>query len=342
MNPTLNANYSESPQKIARLLADKVSTADPDGLRFANTFRSTLDQLYDGGRTGRYRWDQLHKTEKTHFGTLIEINIRREFDDIIEDGKIMDFSIDGHEVDCKYSQQEFGWTIPNESVGHHAMLCHADDQNSWWSVGFIYVSNEILTAGRNRDQKRTISAAERCQIVWAWQRAPLPPNVLLHLDPSVTSTILSASTGQRRVNELLREVQGVIIPRGVIETVAQQKDPMKRIRSNGGARTMLLPEGFLVLAEYKFDQWIARALDLPVPGPGELLAQQVVETDSSFKGPRVMLEGKWWRKAEKSDYIGKGPTYDRNNPTPREREYLNSIGVTDNTAHTLKDYKAGP
>ncbi len=27
--------------------------------------RQTLDQLYDGVRTGRYRWDQLYKTEKT-------------------------------------------------------------------------------------------------------------------------------------------------------------------------------------------------------------------------------------------------------------------------------------
>ena len=49
-----------------------------------------LDQLYDGQRTGRYRWDQLRKTEKTHCGTLVEINMQREF--LFEDGSKLDFS----------------------------------------------------------------------------------------------------------------------------------------------------------------------------------------------------------------------------------------------------------
>ena len=60
-------------------------TADPDGTRAAAVFPATYDQLYDGQHTGRFRWDQLFKTEKTHFGTLLEINLRREFDDVIDD-----------------------------------------------------------------------------------------------------------------------------------------------------------------------------------------------------------------------------------------------------------------
>ncbi|WP_418396390.1 NaeI family type II restriction endonuclease, partial [Yersinia enterocolitica] len=45
----------------------------------AKVFRATFDQLYDGQHTGRYSVEQLFKTEKTHFGTLIEINLQREF-----------------------------------------------------------------------------------------------------------------------------------------------------------------------------------------------------------------------------------------------------------------------
>ncbi len=47
--------------------------------------------LLDGQHTGRYRWDQLHKTEKTHFGTLVEINLQRAFG--FDDGMTMDFAI---------------------------------------------------------------------------------------------------------------------------------------------------------------------------------------------------------------------------------------------------------
>jgi hypothetical protein len=37
---------------------------DPHGSRTAQVLRDTFDQLYDGQRTGRYRLDQLYKTEK--------------------------------------------------------------------------------------------------------------------------------------------------------------------------------------------------------------------------------------------------------------------------------------
>ena len=91
-------------QVVAAILA-----ADPRGDRLGRVFRDTLDQLYDGQHTGRFRWDQLYKTEKTHFGTLIEINLRREFDDVISDGETLDFQIHGHEIDCKYSQTLSIW-----------------------------------------------------------------------------------------------------------------------------------------------------------------------------------------------------------------------------------------
>lgn len=91
-------------------VVQEVRTLDPDGERTATVLRNTLDQLYDGQHTGRYRWDQLYKTEKTHCGTLVEINLQREFD--YADGTDMDYQIAGVDVDCKYSQSMGGWMIP--------------------------------------------------------------------------------------------------------------------------------------------------------------------------------------------------------------------------------------
>lgn len=91
---------------------EAVKTMDPDGGRLARVTRQTFDQLYDGQRTGRFRLDQLHKTEKTHFGTLFEINLQREFS--FEEGRVLDFRIAGHEVDSKYSHTG-QWMLPPES-----------------------------------------------------------------------------------------------------------------------------------------------------------------------------------------------------------------------------------
>src|SRR6266498_2971804 len=52
-------------------VAAELRGLDGDGSRMAAAIRGALDMLLDGQHTGRYRWDQLHKTEKTHAGTLV-------------------------------------------------------------------------------------------------------------------------------------------------------------------------------------------------------------------------------------------------------------------------------
>jgi hypothetical protein len=44
-------------------VAAELSALDPDGSRMGAAIRGALDMLLDGQHTGRYRWDQLHKTE---------------------------------------------------------------------------------------------------------------------------------------------------------------------------------------------------------------------------------------------------------------------------------------
>ena len=115
---------------------------DPDGSRTARVLRNTFDQLYDGKRTGRYRWDQLYKTEKTHCGTLVEINLQREFN--FSDGQALDYGIGGADVDCKYSQRIGGWMIPPEARDHLCLLVSAEDTPRRCGAWALFVLRLII------------------------------------------------------------------------------------------------------------------------------------------------------------------------------------------------------
>lgn len=263
---------------------------DPDGERTAQVFRETFDQLYDGQRTGRYRLDQLFKTEKTHFGTLIEINLQREFK--LGDGTVLDFSVDGHEVDCKYSHTG-QWMLPLESFDQLVLVAQADDRASTWSLGLIRVTQENRRTSENRDRKTGLNATGRANIAWIHRDRPMQPNVLLQLQQSETERIFAPKSGQARVNELFRIADNRRITRNIVATVAQQSDYMKRVRYNGGARTLLQPEGILILGgDYKVQQNLAHSFGAEVPEPGEFVSIRAVPSETG-----VLIDGRHWRLA---------------------------------------------
>jgi hypothetical protein len=275
-----------------------LTSADPDGARTARVLRSTFDQLYDGQHTGRYRVDQLHKTEKTHFGTLFEINFRREFDDVVDDGNKLDFQIAGHEVDAKYSFKMGGWMLPPESFGELLLVCSANDEKSEWALGVIRADTERRRIGANRDAKSSLNSFGLTQVAWLRWGEPLPPNVLLGTPPEDLAAIFASSLkGQGRVNELFRRVEGKRIGRNTVATVAQQDDFMKRVRYNGGARSALRSEGFLIPGgDYVRHRQVATELGGPVPAPGELVSFRVVQALPDDPNT-THLDGKSWRRA---------------------------------------------
>lgn len=283
----------------------KFRKMDPTGARTAAVLRQTLDQLYDGLHTGRYRWDQLHKTEKTHCGTLVEINLHREFK--FEDGLSMDYLIEEIEVDCKYSQSLGGWMIPPESIGHLCLLVSADDMAATWCLGVVRICESILTRGNNRDAKRSISAAGREAIQWIFRDAALPPNVLLDLPRSTVDRIMALSSGQRRIAEIFRVAQQRRIGRGVIATLGQQNDYMKRVRDNGGSRGRLKSEGIVILGHYEAHRRIASDLGVPVPERGEMVSVRLAPASEIGKGV-AEIDGGLWRVAVDSDRVVAAPT----------------------------------
>jgi Restriction endonuclease NaeI len=286
----MTANADEEILAVAAWLKSK----DPDGSRVARVLRDTLDQLYDGQRTGRYRPDQLMKTEKTHCGTLVEINLQREF--VFDDGVLLDYKIEGIEVDCKYSGSEFGWMIPPEAIDQICLVVWADDMKSQWSLGLVRMTQSILRGGENRDKKTSISEPGRSAIHWLHKRADLPPNVLLHQPQAVIDKIFSHKSGTKRVDELFRLVQRQRIGRGTVATVAQQDDYMKRIRYNGGSRSSLQPEGIIILGQYKSHVVIAKALGLPTPRAGESVSCRLAP-DCQDGREVVLIQGARWALA---------------------------------------------
>lgn len=312
---------SDSPDTELDAVEAELYRLDPSGDQVATVLRETLDQLYDGQHTGRWKYDQLHKTEKTHMGTLVEINLHRQFG--FADGDATDYRIAGIEVDCKYSMTYGGWELPPEAIEHLCLLITADDETSRWSAGLIRVRQEYLRGRPNRDSKRQLSAAGRSRIRQLWpQHGRLARNLFLHIDPRVREHVFSAKSrrgtqhGQARTNELFRSVQRQIIRRAEIATVAQQDDFMKRVRGNGGARTALRSEGILVLGHQDNDPLVAAALGLPVPSKGEFVSARVVPARADRDSPVAVIDGRPWALAQAGDPPAPAPVIPRQSSEP--------------------------
>jgi hypothetical protein len=294
--PLFGPEEPEGPEGdvTLRSVAEEIITADATGARIAGVLRRTYDMVLDGQHTGRYRWDQLYKTEKTHFGTLVEINLQREFG--FADGVTMDFAIHGIDVDCKYAQNVAEWMIPPEAMGHVILGLWASDDLGKWSLGLIRVSEDVLSPSvGNRDLKRRLSTQGKAAVDWIFRDRPLPENALLRIPAPDVRRIFAPGYGTKRVDMLFRLAQGRLISRAVVATVAQQEDYMKRVRGNGGSRTSLRPEGIVIFGQYDSHGRVAAALRLPVPGPGESVSVRLASRKPSHSGaPFVTLDERQW------------------------------------------------
>ena len=269
-------------------MAAELRALDGDGSRMAAAIRGALDMLLDGQHTGRYRWDQLHKTEKTHAGTLVEIALARTLR--LADGMTLDYTIAGADVDCKFSHRLGGWMIPPEADGKLLLVVQASDEDGTWSAGLLRATGENLRPAGNRDGKHALNERGRAAVRWLHARAPLQENALIRLPERDVAAIFALPSGQQRVNELFRRAQRMRVSRTVVATVAMQDDYMKRVRGGGGARDQLRAEGIVIFGDYAGDQVLASALGLPRPGPGEFVSARLVprpgEHGARDHGPR--------------------------------------------------------
>jgi Restriction endonuclease NaeI len=202
---------------------------------FSRAVRQAIDEVIDGARTGRYRYEELEPQEKTYIGTRIEIVVRTELG-LEPEGKL-DTVIAGHEVDFKWSAKA-GWMIPTEAVGELCLLLCGDEVGGTFSVGLLRCDDERLTRKGNKDSKRSIAAAGKIHISWLIKNGRLPVSFLATLDAETRDAVLAEPAGQARVREFFMRVTRRPVPREVIPTLAIQEDPMRRIREDRGGESL--------------------------------------------------------------------------------------------------------
>jgi hypothetical protein len=292
--------FTPAPDPELEEVAAELRRLDPDGSKWAAIVRHTFDMVYNGQETGRYRWDQLMKTEKTHFGTLFEINAQREFG--FEDGEETDYRIAGHQVDAKWSQRLWGWMLPPEVFDRLALVGTGSDEESYFSLGLVRVTEGVRRDKGNRDQKTQIKQEGHGAVRWLWKDAPIPHNVLLQLerkDPAIVEHIFDNRYGTKRTDRLFRAAEGMLVHRTAVATVSRQLDAQKRVRANGGSRDVLGPEGYLILSgTYLNQRNAAEALGVPVPRSNEYISVRVVPSED---GTGAEIAGKRWRRARKDE-----------------------------------------
>ncbi len=246
---------------------------------FAAMLRRCVDDVIMTPKTGRRSYDELEKTEKTYIGTRVEIELRAMLR--LPKGKL-DTVILGRDVDIKNTMGS-NWMIPTEAVDHACILVAADEARAVCYLGLIVARPDYLTAGQNKDGKKSISAQGFAHILWLLRDHPYPPNFWRTVPADVVDAIFAGQSGNQRMANLFREVQRQPITRDVVEAVAQQHDFMRRIRSDNGrgTRDILAREGVLLLSG-QYDAPLIEALGLPACSGSEFVsyrAQSRAEVD---------------------------------------------------------------
>jgi hypothetical protein len=237
--------------------------------------RAAIDEVIDAPRTGRVHASELEKTEKTYIGTKVEILVRNFFH--LPKG-ILDLTIDGLDVDVKNTLGVGAWMIPREAVGKPCILVASDEAKHTCFFGIFVAHMDYLSVGTNQDQKRSVTASGFANIHWLLVDEPYPPSFWSKLGEEKTHVIMRGKSGNERIETLFREVQGIPVHRDIVQAVAQQKDPMKRIRKNGGARDALAREGIATFTGTYDSPLIAR-LRLSRTGRDEAISFKPTSAD---------------------------------------------------------------
>jgi len=229
--------------------------------------RQAIDEVIDAPRTGRVFASELEKTEKTYIGTKAEILIRNYFR--LPKG-ILDLRIDGLDVDVKNTLGQT-WMIPREAIGKPCIVVASDEPKRTFFFGIFIAKPDHLTAGLNQDKKSSVSVEGHRNIHWLLENEQYPKSFWSLIGEDATQQIMRGGSGTERVARLFQCVQRRPIHRDIVQAVAQQKDYMKRLRKNGGARDTLAIEGVAILSG-TYDGELIRLLGIPPISRDELIS----------------------------------------------------------------------
>jgi len=231
-------------------------------------FRQAIDEVIDPARSGRFLLEELQNSEKTYIGTKIEIILRNHLK--LDRGIRLDVVIAGTEVDIKNTTGN-SWMIPREAIGHPCILLRTDEKAARCWFGLVIAHQDVLNPGGNQDQKTTIAAAHFINVMWMLYAHPYPRNFWEDVTASYRHELMKMKSGNTRVISFFKHYIGIPISRDVLLALAPQKDTLKRLRKNGGARDKLSAAGIALLSG-KYHSSLIAALRLPFCDPHQFIS----------------------------------------------------------------------
>jgi hypothetical protein len=210
--------------------------------------QDAIDFVLDPVRTARTKISELDNVEKTFIGLKIE-HCLRDFLNVPKG--LRDLHIDNTDVDVKNTVGAT-WMIPPETYRNEEpclLIAIADTEKRFW-LGLIVARNDYLGSAKgNRDAKRSVVKKGMESILWIVAGKKLPASRWNGIDMARFRDLRMIKGGSKRAASFFRENIGKAIHRNVVQTLLfDQKDYMKRIRGNGGARDILKRERIALLS----------------------------------------------------------------------------------------------
>jgi hypothetical protein len=218
--------------------------------------KDAVDFVLDPVKTGRTQLVELDRVEKTFIGLKIDHYLRDLLD--VPRGLKRDMQIDGVDIDIKNTVSST-WMIPPETYRVEEpclLIATAKSDGRCW-LGLMMARDAYLGAP-NRDGKRSVSENGRQNILWLVEGEPYPASAWDGVDMARFRELRRLKGGTKRAAQFFRENLNQRIPRTVIQALLyDQRDYMKRVRGNGGARDLLREDGILLLSG-TYDAKLAR------------------------------------------------------------------------------------
>lgn len=209
--------------------------------------KEAVDFVLDPAKTGRTSIADLDKVEKTFIGLKVEHFLRDKLG--APKGLRRDLQIDGQDVDIKNTIGTT-WMIPPETYQNEEpclLIATAKFDGRCW-LGILLARENYLGA-RNRDGKKSVTAEGKRNILWLVEDAPYPASAWAEIDMARFRELRQIKGGKKRAAQFFRENLGKKIDRSIVESLLHdQRDFMKRVRGNGGARDDLKKEKILILS----------------------------------------------------------------------------------------------
>ena len=260
----------ERLQSLALELYRLVGGRDVFISKFPELISDAVDYVIDPVRTARTKISELDNVEKTFIGLKVE-HFLRDFIGVPKG--LRDLELAGQDVDVKNTVRN-NWMIPPETFRNSepCILVMVATNERLCSLGIIIAREEYLNRP-NRDGKRTIKKASFDNIYWIFRDRPLPESRYEGVNMKRFRELRSSvKGGSKRVAQFFRENQGICIHRSVLQGLLfDQKDYMKRVRGNGGARDILFEEQMVILSGY-YHSGLISDFGLPACGRDEFIS----------------------------------------------------------------------